>query len=139
VRNSLINSPARAVFAFACTFALTQPVAYLLFHVVVARPRLLVTERDWVTFLVYVAALGAIAGLLWFFARSLPLRTWRRSWIEWGIPALSMGCLLEADILPTTPWFIWTSAVIIGAGLTGLLIGTVARFIAKSIHSSGAG
>lgn len=125
------------MLVFMCGFVLWQPIGYFLFHILPRRPQLLTSEHDWIEYLVFVAALTAIAGPVWYFSRTLPSRSWSRSWIDWGLWALALGSILEADNLPTTPWFISAIAPIVAAVVTGVLLGTVARYVLNAIRFAG--
>lgn len=79
---------------FAGGFMLAQPALVWVFTRVNARPFPIATREQWMNFLLFVAAVGAVAGALWHLAFRIQRRYLR--WYVRSIPRFSTACCVMA-------------------------------------------
>jgi hypothetical protein len=113
-----------------------QPIGYWLLHLLLRRPREIVTPIDWLRFELGVAAVGAIGGVWWFYSRRSIPRTRAQYWADSGMSVLAICSMLAADNSVSLPWILWVLMIVVVSVPCGILFGSVALFVANSINSS---
>ena len=126
----------RAAGAFALGYAVWQPAAQGLLHLVLGRPLPARGAGGWATFVLTVAALGAAAGAAWIGARRLRAGWWRE-WAESAARMVAMAALLLGPDFAVLGPIRWAAvAAGVGAG-GGVLWAALGRFWAAGWRSPG--
>jgi len=109
-----------------------QPIAYWLPKLVFGEASDIVTSRELAAFFGTVAMLGALAGGVWYYSRNLTARTWKRSWLNWSILALTMNVPIAANHFLDSKWGLWVMSIVIAAPLTGGFFATFSHLVTTS-------
>ena len=125
----LSRSPARAVGVFALGYAVWQPAAHWLLHLVWGDPLRFQALGTWAGFECAVAGLGAIAGAAWYYSRRLRVGTWLRGWTDWWLPMIAFGAMMSTKNFGRMPLAGWAALVLASAALTGAFFAGAARLV----------
>lgn len=112
---------AGTVAMFAVGYVLWQPAAQFLLHAASGDPLPFATRAEWGRFVAVCAALGAVAGLVWWQAARLPRESVAKAWVRSSVTMIAMGVYITADRFSRDDLAWWLMTLLVIALFTGAM------------------